>query len=282
MSFMDLPDHCLLLIFDCCELNTLTTLTTVCTKLKLLICTHIFHKNNTFDLAAKNKQDIARCLVSVARLVRAVNPSNFHVQVYRNLQACKEMPIISVDTATSSTEVFVESHFMESLHCLNNICDRITAVTIYMSIYDCHDNDVCDLMNFETWSNIKKFSINGHDKSTRHYLEFPENIWDVDIMSFGCMFITNDIFNDAVGMGENLKHIIFQNCKLEYLHPVNLIMLAETVRRRGGHFPLGLTFTNVEMNSEEFLEAMLNDDVQTYVFIQIESIFSANNLACKI
>lgn len=255
MLLTDLPDHCLLLIFDCCDINTLATMTTVCTTSRDFIRTHIFRKIPTFRLAAANAMDIAHNLVTVSRLVRVINPTNFHVKIYRNLQALKDMPVISVDMNATTTEAFVESHFLgSSLHCLDHICKRIEAIHIYCSFYDCYDNDPVNMDNFASWSNLKKLAISGHDKKLQHFLAFPRGVWNLDIMCFRSMYIPAGFINDAIHSGASLKNVTFENCKFGNLTDANIIAIADEVRNRGGHFPLGLKFVNVDMKGSALLE----------------------------
>lgn len=250
----DLPEHCLLLIFDCCDINTLATMTTVCTTLRDFIGTHIFRKLTTVRLAAANAKDIAYNLITVSRFVRVIKPTNFHVKIYRNLQALKDMPLTSLDLNVTTTEASVESHFLGALRYLDNICKRIEAIHIHCSIYDGIHNDPINMDTFASWSNLKKLAISGHDKKTQHFFVFPRGVWNLDILCFRNMYITAGFINDAIHSGSNLKSVTFENCKFEKLTAANIIAMADEVRNRGGHFPLGLIFVNVDLNGSGLLE----------------------------
>lgn len=245
---MDLPDHCLLLIMERCDIRSLATLSTVCTELSNFIRSNIFLKMTSYRSLPINKREVITDLIAVTRLIRSINATNFNLKIYRNLKDSKDMPIVSVDLNTSSmTEVLVESHFLKWLHYLDSICRQIESVRIHCSIYDCRNNDGVAMNTLTTWSKLKKLAISGYDKRLGHLINFPRNAWNLEEISFHDLFVTVDFIKDALQMSTIVKNIIFENCYIEEFRIGDLVSIATVVQERGGHFPLGLTFINVTM-----------------------------------
>lgn len=195
----------------------------MCSKLKEFIFTNILRKITTFSLTAAKK--ISRNLVTVSRLVRVIDPTNFYVKIQRNLQASKEFSLISLDVSGSEAEVSIESHFLRWLHCLDNICIRIKAIHVYSSFYDSIENNPLDMSTFTPWSNLKKLAISGHYKNLLFFLQFPRAAWNLETISFRCIFISVDNIVDALhAAGPNLKIIRFENCRFAQLLPFDVLL----------------------------------------------------------
>lgn len=254
-TFTDLPEHCLLEILAYCDVRTWAAMSHVSMYFKQFICVHFFRKMSNFNLLS-NTDGIIDDLITVSRVVTTTNPRNFTVVIQRNLLVSKESAVISVALNSLTTEVIVEAHFLRFLNGLDNIRKLIESIHIRSTIYDAHNNDGIDMGNFSSWSNLKKLNISGYDKRIKHMLQFPINEWKIEVISFDNMYITGDLINDTLQVGNHLKNIKFQNCKLEKLVSTDLITIAENVRIGGGHFPLGLTFINVKVKGDAFLEVI--------------------------
>lgn len=256
MLLLDLPDHCLLLIFEHCEVRALATLSTVCSKLREMIRVQIFRKMVNYYATPMNKNEITADLIAVSRLVTSINPTNFIIKIYRNLQTSKDMPIIYVNLKSSSaSEVFVESHFLEWLHYLNLICRRIELIHIHSSIYDARNNDAIDMATLTSWPKLSKLIISGHDKRLGHIIDFPtRNAWHLEMIEIRNMFITSGFIKNILQTSNILRNIVFDSCKVSLFQPGDFVSIATSVRDRGGHFPLNLAFVNVRMKGEALLE----------------------------
>lgn len=252
---LQLPQHCLLIVFKELDLCSHMMLANVCTSLKIFIRTHVFHKITNFSVSPLLPVEIIPNMIAVSRFVRLMNPTSSDLKMYRNLEMAKEMPIISVDISHSSSpcEVFVESHFLEYLRYMELFSSRVESIKILCSIYDAHINDGCDLTNFASWSNLKNLSIGGFDGRTIHLIDFPENAWELKTISLHNMGIGSRIINDVARISKHLETITFEHCKCRRFLPQDIIAAAEGVRDRGGHWPLGLIFVNVSMKGDALL-----------------------------
>lgn len=89
MLITHIPDHCLLIILDYCDMDTLTTLSIVCTKLREFLINNFFWKITNYSHASI-EDNIAGNFITVTRLAECINPTNFQVKI-QSLQTSKDL-----------------------------------------------------------------------------------------------------------------------------------------------------------------------------------------------
>lgn len=245
--FYNLPDDCLLSIFDHCDFHTLATLSTVCKRLSELLCTQVLAKIPKFTSVATNDNDVANGLLTVSRLVQCINPSNFHLKISRNLHSSVEWPEISVNMKSSMSAISMDMDFFKTewLCQLEKIEKRIQSIHIHRSVYD----TACEVTVALSFPVVTNLIISGYAGSC----DIPDlskivcTLPKLEKISFRNGTITWDHVIKYYKIANKLQDVIFENCFFgSNIVKDQIIQIAGIVKSSGNHFPLCLLFDRIQ------------------------------------
>lgn len=273
--FYNLPDDCLLEIFNKCDFHTLATVSTVCKKLSVLLRDQVFVKIMKFNSVAKNESDTMNGLLTVSRLVQSINPTNFHLKVYRNFENSIKWPAISVDMKSSKSEISFEMDFFKSewLNACETIAKRIKSVHIHRSIYDKSsfvESTMVELFPLSTKLTISSYSLNCKIPDMSKVVNSLPKLEVICVRS-GTVDWKHIV--SYCQQAKHLQYICFENCCFDSdIEMAQISQVVHAIQNEGHHFPIGLMFDRIQFKPSRYCShsgrAAYTTEESSYIHIQ--------------
>lgn len=249
--FYNLPDDCLLAIFDYCDFHVLATLSMVCTKMGNLLRTRVFAKISKFNSVATNEAEVKSGLLTVSRLVQCINPSNFHLKINRNFQSPVPKPgwpAISIDMKSSmKSKISVELDFfkLECISELGNIAKRVKSIHLHHSIYD----DSTQWKQKQDFANATEWIISGYANCCRisQFFSAFDIMPKLEVLFLRNGFIEWAHIHSCCEKAKGLNSITFEKCFFySDVTSDTIIQIARKVKSSGNNnYPLRLMFDHI-------------------------------------
>lgn len=248
--FFNLPDACLLAIFDNCDFHTLAVLSTVCKRFSDLLRIRVFAKIPKFNAETTNYDDVKSGLLTTSRLVQCVNPKNFHLKVYRNFLCSIDWPALTLDMKSTKSEISVEMDFFKSewLTHLEKVAKRIKSIHLHRSVYNSNYNQTKLSHSGISFPNAMGLTISCYAMSC----DIPDLSWvaksspklEVIILRKGTVKWEHIISFSK--QSKNLRTIMFENCYFDDdIDMAQIVDVALVVKEKGHHYPLCLIFDRI-------------------------------------
>lgn len=262
--FFNLPEACLLAIFDNCDFHTLALLSTVCERFSDLLRVRVFAKIPKFNAETTNYDDVKSGLLTTSRLVQCVNPKNFHLKIYRNFLCSIDWPALTLDMKSNKSEVSVEMDFFKSewLTHLENVAKRIKSIHLHRSVYNSNHDITKSSHSGISFRNAVCLTISCYAMSC----DIPDLSWvansspklEVIVLRKGTVKWEHII--SLSKHSKNLRTIMFENCYFDAdIDKEQIVDVASVVKKKGHYHPLCLIFDSILIKRPQTITSQVSE-----------------------
>lgn len=248
--FYNLPEECLLAIFNNCDFHTLALLSTVCKKFSDLLRVRVFSAIPKFNAETCSYSEVKNGLLTTSRLVQCVNPKNFHLKIFRNFLCSIDWPALSLDMKSLKSEIAVEMDFFKSewLNNLGKTVKRVKSIHLHRSLYNNNFYQSKGNHSGISFPNATQLTISAYAMSC----DIPDLSWvatsspKLENITLRKGTIKWEHILHFCKNAKHLRHIIFENCYFDVdVSKEQIIDVAGIIRKNGNHFPLCLMFDRI-------------------------------------
>lgn len=265
--FYNLPNGCLLAIFNFCSFDTLAMVSLVCKKMSDLLRREVFSKSTVFNFITANDVQVEKTLQTVSHLVQCLNPSVFHLKIFRNSQISAKWPAITVDLKSTKSQISIDKDFLKSewLPHLRKIAKCIKSVHLRISIND--DDDFVPF-NGDTFPNATELTVTGYSircdiPNLSLVISFLPKLETISLRN-GTIDWQHII--DYCRLAKKLQSIGFKNCCFDStMDAAQIVQIADAIKNGDKRPRLGLIF----------------DCIQTIASNETESLCSIDSCSCE-
>lgn len=265
-SFYNLPDKCLIDIFEKLDTANLANLSVVCKKFCKLLRDHIFVKTRTFETETTAEADVINVLTTANRILQCLQPAGFHMKIYRNLKNSHKWPTVFIDFCyTEKSRLSIDMSFLKRkwLCKLEPISSLMKSIHIRHTVYD--DTLLYKPRNEIMWPNVATLIVSGFSNKK----PLPDFYTIVAALpKLEDLFIRNMLFGFHIKdfcQGINLKNIIFENCLFKTeMAEKQIWKVVAVLKEKKKAFPLCIRFDRIQFLKMESFEECYNDFTDNY------------------